>query len=67
MLDSNEDSDIDYHVSSFSGGGACVAVGKLASGDYVVCHSRGRSVSISFTEREWAAFIAGVKAGEFDL
>jgi hypothetical protein len=58
---------IHYHVSSLSGGGACVAVRKLADGRYRVEHSRDRTKMIDFTEAEFEAFIGGVKLNEFDF
>jgi hypothetical protein len=58
---------VEYRVSSFSGAGNCVAVAKLASGGYAVRHSRLDVAPIVFTREEWDAFIAGVKACEFDF
>ena len=56
-----------FHVSSFSGGGDCVAVARLADGDVAVRHSKDPSKStLVFTSREWEAFVEGVRAGEFD-
>jgi hypothetical protein len=59
---------LDWRKSSFSGGngGACVEV---ASTDHlvVVRDSKDRSGPIlAFASTEWAAFLAGVRAGEFD-
>ena len=59
--------DPDFHISSFSGNGSCVAVARLPNGDYVVRHSRRSDLQIIFTGAEWAAFVAGVKAAEFDF
>lgn len=56
-----------YHISTHSGGGNCVAVARLASGDYVVRHSRQTEHRIVFTPAEWDAFIVGVKHAEFDF
>jgi hypothetical protein len=54
------------HVSSFCSGGGCVWV-SLDGGEVVVT-DRGRSdTSLRFPRDEWGAFLAGVKAGEFDL
>lgn len=61
-----------WHVSSFSdsGGPNCVEAGKLTdgSGRIALRHSKhpGESV-ILYTRAEWDAFVAGVKAGEFDF
>lgn len=60
----------EWHKSSFSngsGGNNCVEV--LLSGQAVYTrHSRAPySSQVRFTRQEWAAFLAGVKAGEFDV
>ncbi|WHT19221.1 DUF397 domain-containing protein [Crossiella sp. CA-258035] len=61
-----------WHISSYSadGGGNCVEAGPLpdGSGRIALRHSRhpGESV-ILYTQAEWQAFLAGVKAGEFDF
>jgi hypothetical protein len=57
-----------FRISSFSTGGNCVEVGQLEDGSVAVRHSKltGTGGSLTFTGDEWAAFIAGVKAGEFD-
>jgi len=58
---------IEYRVSSFCSAGNCVAVGRTAEGGYVVIDTKDRSVApLKFTVDEWAAFVAGVKNGEFD-
>lgn len=57
-----------YKISSFSGGGECVEVGPVERDSVAVRHSKGaepRPVLI-FSAVEWRAFVAGVKAGEFD-
>ncbi|WP_433276619.1 DUF397 domain-containing protein [Pseudonocardia xinjiangensis] len=58
-----------YKTSSFSGGGSCVEVGQTAQGGLVIVrHSlRPNAASLKFSAHEWAAFVAGVKAGEFDF
>ena len=58
-----------FRVSSFSGaGGNCVEVGSLDDGSVAVRHSKNREfgATLVFTTEEWAAFVTGVKAGEFD-
>ncbi|MEU0540111.1 DUF397 domain-containing protein [Nocardia sp. NPDC005978] len=58
----------DFVKSSASGGNAnCVEVAKLPGGDVAVRHSKvpGGHV-IVYSPSEWAAFTAGVRAGEFD-
>lgn len=54
-------------TSSFSGGVNCVAVARLAGDRIGVRHSRRPEVAPHvFTRSEWAAFVAGVKNGDFD-
>lgn len=43
----------------------CVEVQQLG-GDYWVRDSKNPVSVLKFTAGEWAAFVAGVKAGEFD-
>lgn len=48
-------------------GGNCVELAHLYGGQVAIRNSRHRSSSaLLFTEDEWDAFLAGVKAGEFD-
>jgi hypothetical protein len=55
----------EYRTSSFSGGGSCVEV--AMSGNVSVRHSaRPDEATLVFTRPEWAAFVKGVKNGEFD-
>ena len=57
-----------WFKSSRSASGACVEVAHLPGGGVAVRDSkdRGRAPHI-YTRRQWAAFLAGVKNGEFDL
>jgi hypothetical protein len=58
-----------WRTSSFSGAnGNCVEVADLHGGGRAVrdTKDRGRGPILLFTSSEWQAFIAGVKAGEFD-
>lgn len=59
---------IEYRISSFCNIGGCVEVGQSPDGSVVLRDSKDaeRSVSLAFTNEEWAAFVKGVKAGEFD-
>lgn len=57
----------DYCTSSFSGGGDCVEVAQLDNGEIAVKHSRSEAEPFVYTAREWDAFLAGVKHGEFDF
>jgi hypothetical protein len=57
----------DFRKSSFCGSSACVEVAQ-ADGDVLVRDSKDPAVPpLRFTADEWAAFTAGVRAGEFDL
>lgn len=48
-------------------GGGCVEVALLADGQVAVRDTKHRSVPPHlFTAQEWSAFLAGVRAGEFD-
>lgn len=52
-------------TSSFCSDGACVGVA-IDQDEVRVVDSKSAE-SLRFTSAEWAAFVAGVKAGEFDL
>jgi len=55
--------------SSASGGtgGACVETTSIRAGEILVRNSRDpEGPKLAFTKAEWVAFVAGVKAGEFD-
>lgn len=57
-----------YTKSSFSGMGGCVEVRLLNDGNVAVRDSKDPAKPAhEFTPREWAAFLKGVRAGEFDL
>lgn len=57
-----------WHKSSRStGNGNCVEIAEL-SGRVVVRDTKDRQgPALVFTPAEWQAFVAGAKAGEFDL
>jgi Domain of unknown function (DUF397) len=58
----------EFKVSSFCSFGNCVEVGTTSDGDVLVRDSKNRSQeALAFTPEEWTAFVAGVKAGEFDF
>ncbi|MEU6794990.1 DUF397 domain-containing protein [Nonomuraea wenchangensis] len=63
--------EIAWHISSFSadGGGNCVEAGPLqdGSGRVAVRHSKLHDEVITYSKAEWQAFLAGVRAGEFDF
>lgn len=54
-------------ISSFCSGGECVEVERLRDGGVIVRNTQILSEDVTFTAEEWAAFVAGVKNGEFDL
>jgi hypothetical protein len=60
-----------WHISTFSasGGGNCVEAGPLNDGTdrVAVRHSKLPGGVIIYTKAEWQAFVAGVRAGEFDF
>lgn len=54
-------------TSSHCSDGACVGVA-IDRGEVTVVDTKaGEGPTLRFTPAEWAAFVAGVKAGEFDL
>ena len=58
---------IEFRVSSFCSFGNCVEVGRSPEGSVVVRDTKDRTQQpLTFTDEEWTAFVAGVKAGEFD-
>jgi hypothetical protein len=56
-----------YRISSYCSMGNCVEVGRSADGGVVVRDTKDRALQLAFSDDEWAAFVAGVKAGEFDF
>lgn len=58
--------EVQFATSTFSGGDGCVAVG-VDGERWLVRDSKDPAGPVlTFTPTEWAAFVAGVKAGEFD-
>ncbi|GLZ50370.1 hypothetical protein Acsp06_65550 [Actinomycetospora sp. NBRC 106375] len=57
----------DFHISSFCTDGSCVGVALDQDEVRVVDTKSADGAPLRFTAEEWAAFVAGVKAGEFDL
>lgn len=58
---------IEFKTSSFCSGGSCVEVANLGAAGTRVRDSKDKTgPSLLFTPEEWRAFVAGVKAGEFD-
>jgi len=59
---------IEFRVSSHCSFGNCVEVGRTPDGAVLVRDTKNRAQqALAFTDDEWAAFVAGVKAGEFDF
>ncbi len=58
---------IAYKISSFCSFGNCVEVGRSPEGAVMVRDTKDRAQELVFTDEEWVAFVAGVKAGEFDF
>lgn len=52
--------------SSFSASGNCVEVTQIGNGTCVRNSRAPAADMLVFTGAEWAAFISGAKAGEFD-
>lgn len=58
----------DFRKSSFCDGGACVEVALRADGKVFVRDGKKEiKKMLEFTAGEWAAFVKGVKLGEFDV
>lgn len=61
------DIDADWSISAFCMGGDCVEVGRLTDGSVAVRDTKDRGQgALVFSADEWAAFVAGAKAGQFD-
>ena len=61
----SEDTVIDFKISSFCSFGSCVEVGRSPDGG--VRMRDATKQALTFSDEEWVAFVAGVKAGEFDF
>lgn len=53
--------------SSYCGAGDCVEVSRVSPDRVAVRHSDDHSQMIEFSVDQWAFFIAGAKAGQFDV
>lgn len=60
--------DATWHTSSYSGtAGQCVEVAELSGRRWAMRDSKTPDgPTLIFTQAEWAAFVAGVRDGEFD-
>jgi hypothetical protein len=56
----------EFQISSFCTIGDCVEVGRTTDGTVRVRDTKDRAHELRFSRAEWAAFVAGVKNGEFD-
>jgi len=61
----SEDTVIDFKISSFCSFGSCVEVGRSPDGG--VRMRDATKQALTFNCEEWGAFIAKVKAGDYDL
>ena len=57
----------EFRISSYCSHGGCVEVGRTPEGAVLVRDTKDRVQQLAFTDEEWTAFVAGVKAGEFDF
>lgn len=58
---------VQYRTSSFCSVGGCVEVGRLPNGRVALRDGKEpERAPLIFTAQEWAAFVAGVRQGEFD-
>jgi Domain of unknown function (DUF397) len=59
---------IEFRASSTCSWGNCVEIGRSPDGTVLVRDTKNSAQQpLAFTDDEWAAFVAGVKAGEFDF
>jgi uncharacterized protein DUF397 len=60
--------ELNWRTSSFTDNGTCVEVADLPDGGRLVRDTKLGDASpvLQYTAAEWRAFVAGVKAGEFD-
>lgn len=59
--------DMQWWRSSRCGGGACVEVAAGPDGQVLMRDSKDPDgPTLAFTTAEWEAFVAGIRAGEFD-
>jgi hypothetical protein len=57
----------EFYKSSYSLNGGCVEIARSSRGDVLLRDSKDLDgPRLSFTRREWVAFLSGVRDGEFD-
>lgn len=56
-----------WKKSSLSGNGGCVEVRRTDSGVQLRDSKNAAGPVLDFTDREWLAFIGGVRLGEFEI
>jgi len=56
-----------WRVSSFCAEADCVAVAALPDRDVAIKDTKEGGHLLRFSQQEWRAFLAGVRAGEFDF
>ncbi|GAB2613248.1 hypothetical protein Aab01nite_69300 [Paractinoplanes abujensis] len=57
-----------WYRSTRCSGGTCVEVAPAQNGNVLIRDSKDpEGPALSFTEDEWLAFVAGVKAGDFSF
>jgi predicted secreted Zn-dependent protease len=61
-----EAKDLTWRTSGRCGTGACVEVAQDVKAIYLR-DSKDPAALLAFSHEEWKSFVAGVKAGEFDL
>jgi hypothetical protein len=66
-MSAHEEADQRWHKSSASGDGNCVEVRIEAGGVRIRDRKDRRGPVLVFTHDEWAAFLTGVRLGEFDV
>lgn len=65
-----DDTALAWRKSTFSNdnGGGCVEFAQLPDGGVAIRDTKDRTrPALHYTAAEWTAFLAGVRAGEFDL
>lgn len=56
----------DVRTSSFCAGGSCVQV-EFTDNGVTLTDPNDRYTQVAYSSDEWRAFLAGARAGEFDL